>query len=351
MESFCSHLPKVELHAHLNGSLSQKVLYELYMSDPNITKSDDIIKLISSFHSGEERTLEDCFKAFDIAHAVTVTPNAVKKVTKDVICEFAADNVMYLEIRTTPRAVPGAMTKTQYIQAVIDTIQEIPTFIGPDKFIVVKLLLSVNRREGLTEAEENIKAAIAAHVAYPEVVVGVDLSGNPSCGNVTDEILPLFTNARVSGLKIALHCAEIPNEDEVEAILKFKADRLGHGTCIHPNYGGTDKLWSLFLQYRTPLEVCLTSNLKCQTVESYEKHHIQKLLPIQYPIVISTDDKAVFSTTLSEEFRVVAETFSLSKMELCNFTQKAIEVSFASSDEKKLLLDKLSDFKRQQGLL
>lgn len=43
--------------------------------------------------------------------------------TKDVIFEFAADNVIYLELRTTPRAVPGVMTRTQYIQAVIDTIQ------------------------------------------------------------------------------------------------------------------------------------------------------------------------------------------------------------------------------------
>lgn len=58
-------------------------------------------------------------------------------------------------------------------------------------------------------AEENIKEAIKAHAAHPDVVVGVDLSGNPSCGNVTDDILPLFSEARASGLKIALHCAEV----------------------------------------------------------------------------------------------------------------------------------------------
>lgn len=64
-----------------------------------------------------------CFKKFDIAHAVTITPDAVRKGTKDVILEFAADNVVYLELRTTPKAVPGGMTKKQYIQAVIDTIK------------------------------------------------------------------------------------------------------------------------------------------------------------------------------------------------------------------------------------
>lgn len=64
-----------------------------------------------------------CFKIFDIAHAVTVTPAAVMKSTKDVISEFANDGVVYLELRTTPRSVPGVMSKKQYIQAVIDTIK------------------------------------------------------------------------------------------------------------------------------------------------------------------------------------------------------------------------------------
>lgn len=67
----------------------------------------------------------------------------------------------------------------------------------------------MNRQDGRMQAEENIKEAIEAHAAYPDVVVGVDLSGNPSFGNVVDEMLPLFEEARTSGLKIALHCAEV----------------------------------------------------------------------------------------------------------------------------------------------
>lgn len=78
-----------------------------------------------------------------------------------------------------------------------------------EKFIIVKLLLSVNRRDSLAEAEENIREAIEAHTAYPDIVVGVDLSGNPKCGNVIDDLLPLFRKAQLSGLKVAMHCAEV----------------------------------------------------------------------------------------------------------------------------------------------
>ncbi|KAJ1521909.1 hypothetical protein ONE63_002245 [Megalurothrips usitatus] len=349
IQSFCSRLPKVELHAHLNGSFSEKTLYSLYMDSPGC-KTEDIRYLISSFHQGSDRTLDDCFKNFDIAHAVTISPAAVRRGTMDVISEFASDGVIYLELRTTPRTVPGVMSKKQYIQAVVDAIRDVPNFIGPERFIIVKLLLSVNRRDERSEAEANIKEAVEAHMAYPDIVVGVDLSGDPKCGTVAENILPLFADARSKGLKVALHCAEVPNEKEVEAIIRFKADRIGHGTCIHPQYGGSEKLWTLLLESKVPIEVCLTSNIKCKTVENYESHHLQHLLPVHHPIAISTDDKGVFCTTLSKEFEIAAETFLLSFGDLCRFTEMAIDASFASPDEKNQLLEKLNNFKVLEGI-
>ena len=47
------------------------------------------------------------------------------KVTKDVIREFAADNVKYLELRSTPRGNDTTgMSKRDYVEAVIRAIQE-----------------------------------------------------------------------------------------------------------------------------------------------------------------------------------------------------------------------------------
>lgn len=60
-----------------------------------------------------------CFKVFDIAHAVTITPQAVFLAACDVIKEFHDDNVVYLELRSTPRAVKDSMTKLEYLEAII----------------------------------------------------------------------------------------------------------------------------------------------------------------------------------------------------------------------------------------
>lgn len=72
--------------------------------------------------------------------------------------------------------------------------------------IIVKLLVSINRKEGYKSAKENVDLAIQLMKQFPHYVVGVDLSGDPK---VKESFLPLLEIARKTGLKVAAHCAEV----------------------------------------------------------------------------------------------------------------------------------------------
>lgn len=54
-----------------------------------------------------EKTLEECFDLFKVAHKATNNPKNVYLATKSVIKDFYDDKVAYLELRTTPRAEKG----------------------------------------------------------------------------------------------------------------------------------------------------------------------------------------------------------------------------------------------------
>lgn len=71
---------------------------------------------------------------------------------------------------------------------------------------------------------------------FPHIVYGVDLSGDPTCKQFND-FRAMLTRARDNGLRLALHCGEVDNDDEVEEMLTFGMDRMGHGIYVKGNIG------------------------------------------------------------------------------------------------------------------
>ncbi|GLJ16788.1 hypothetical protein SUGI_0289150 [Cryptomeria japonica] len=61
-------------------------------------------------------------------------------------------------------------------------------------------------------------------------VDGIDLLGDPVVGE-WQMFLPALTCARKRGLPITLHCGEVPNREEIQAMLEFRPERR---SCVSP---------------------------------------------------------------------------------------------------------------------
>lgn len=338
--SLCRSMPKVELHAHLSGSLSDSTVLRLLnnkkqQGDGSLPDSAEF-----TINRGPKRTIDECFEIFSILHKLTDSVSAVSSMTKDVIREFAADNVCYLELRTTPKLIPGVMDKNQYIETVLDAIIDEEK----ENNIMVRLLLSMDRGRPLQDNKETLRLAkyYHNHSYYGRWVCGVDISGSPAKGDLRDYI-PLLQEAREAGLKLAVHLAEIKDDGESLAVLRSGfIDRIGHGTYLHTEMGGDQACEKIVAESLVPIEICISSNCKSQTVESIEKHHMQHWLKQRHPLIICTDDKGVFSTTLSEEFILAVQNFGLDDNHLQQLCNTAVDASFLPEADKKILKQKIT---------
>ncbi|XP_053451728.1 adenosine deaminase-like protein isoform X2 [Nycticebus coucang] len=270
---------------------------------------------------------------FQTIHQLTSSPEDILMITKDVIKEFADDGVKYLELRSTPRRENATgMTKKIYVESILEGIKQSKQ---ENLDIDVRYLMAVDRGGGPSVAKETVKLAEEFFQSTEGIVLGLDLSGDPTVGQAKDFLEPLL-EAKKAGLKLSLHLSEIPNQNkETQILLDLLPDRIGHGTFLN-----SCDLVDFVRQHQIPLELCLTSNIKSQTVPSYVQHHFGFWYSIGHPSVICTDDKGVFATHLSQEYQLAAETFNLTQSQVWDLSYKSINYIFASDNTRSELRKK-----------
>ncbi|KAL0542906.1 hypothetical protein IC582_017987 [Cucumis melo] len=348
---WCQSIPKVELHAHLNGSIRDSTLLELArdLGETGVLVFSDFEHVILK----SDRSLVEVFKLFDLIHMVTTDHTTISRITREVIEDFASENVVYIELRTTPKKNKLiGMSKRSYMEAVVEGLKSINSVdvafmphdvdthsplnslsidnncnVTPRKRIYVRLLLSIDRRETTEDAMETVKLALELKDVG---VVGIDLSGNPIVGEWTT-FWPALQFAKENGLAITLHCGEVPNPKEIQAMLDFWPQRIGHA-CF---FEGDN--WEKLKHLNIPVEICLTSNIRTNSISSLDVHHFADLYKVNHPLVICTDDSGVFSTSVSKEYSLAASAFGLGKKEIFQLARDAIEFIFADNEIKKIL--------------
>ncbi|PMD22139.1 Metallo-dependent hydrolase [Hyaloscypha hepaticicola] len=322
-------LPKIELHAHLSGSISRECLHEIWLQKKErgeTSLEDPLVEMPAGKFDYDLDTFFPLFSRYIYALCNDLT--SLIYTTNSVLEDFQADGVVYLELRTTPRAIPSAnITKDDYVQTVLDCISNF----NASSSMKTNLILSIDRRNDVPTALQVVDLAIKFR---DHGVVGVDLCGDPAVGDVSI-FQPAFAKAKQKNLKITIHFAEAPQSStakELWTLLSYNPGRIGH--VIHV----PDDVKEEIIRRKLGLELCLSCNVHAKMITgTYSDHHFGWWRETGCPIALSTDDVGVFGSTLSNEYALIAEHFNLDRKEICDLARGAIDTIFESEDEKQRL--------------
>ncbi|CAO3628881.1 unnamed protein product [Cunninghamella echinulata] len=237
------------------------------------------------------------------------------------------------------------MTKSSYVAAVLDAIQKVNKKEGG---IIVKLILAIDRRNTLEEAQETVDLAIQYQYyqdSNHHIIVGVDLCGDVKKGSF-NALKPAFVRAQQHGFLITLHFNEVEeNIPEAPDLLSILPNRLGHATLLD------DFSRKAVFGNNIPVEICMTSNVLSKTVATFEDHHVKNLLEENHPFILCTDDKGVFFSELSNEYYIAAKTFNLSREQLYEASFKSIDYIFGGKNLKDELKKIWINWKNENKIL
>ncbi|KAF2025184.1 Metallo-dependent hydrolase [Setomelanomma holmii] len=337
--AFTQGLPKIELHAHLTGSISRECLHEIWKQkkaqELGLEMEDPLIAIPPGKVDYDIKTFFPLFSSY-IYKLCNDLPS-IQYSTKAVLQDFQADGVVYLELRTTPRAMPAAgLAKDDYVKTILDIMQAN----NQDDANIMRsyLILSVDRRNTTAEAQEVVDLAIKYQSAG---VVGVDLCGDPAKGDVRI-FADAFAQAKAAGLKITLHFAEgevSASDVELSTLLSWKPDRLGHVIHVKEEYQ------KIIEKENIGVELCLSCNVHAKMITgTYSDHHFGMWRHTTVPIALSTDDVGVFCSPLSQEYYLAAQHFALTRGDVKALCERAVDSIFSGSDEKARLLSLYKDW-------
>lgn len=316
--SIAGYVPKVELHAHLSGCIRSSTFHEL--TDHIHVKEHLIVPPQKAYSVASWDAHVD--NTFAQIATLTRSKDVLRRVTLEVIEDFAMEGTVYLELRIGLKASP---TKRDYLETLLSAVAE-----GQQRHptCVVKLVLSVARNTDVTYAREQVELAIEHfRSTQPDpVVVGIEMGGSPFCGS-WQHFRCLFDEARAAGLKVSLHCGEnTESQAEWEEMIRWRPDRLGHGTFLNQ---ANDHL---LISSMIPVEFCLSvaERFFCQTKENMIFRRLSG-----HPIVFCSDNTTLNDTTLTAEYEKAMSYFGLSFGDLVEISWRAIDHAFASSPSKE----------------
>ena len=320
------NLPKIELHIHLDCSLSYETVKRL-RPDTTIDDFNNNYKASKSCSS-----LKQYIKCADNAISLMQSKESLELVMEDFFNQLIEDNVIYCEIRFAPLLHTEEGLNSREVLNIICNSMNI---LSKESGIITGLILCTLRHYSKEQSMETVKLA---EEFKGKGVLGFDIAADEA-GYPLDNHIDAFKYAIQNDINCTAHAGEAKGPESIwETIDKLKVKRIGHGVkCIKD-----PKLVKVLSENNYHLEVCVSSNIKTKTFNKIEDHPISQINKSSISMSINTDGRTISDTDLTNEYELISKKFgwSIEEFKKCNL--EAIKHAFISDEIKTLLTHKIN---------
>lgn len=311
-------LPKAELHLHLEGSIQPATAATL-TARHGVNATEQEIRRRYAFHNFPE-----FLETFKWLTSFLREPQDYALVAHDLGGQLLAQNVVYAEVTLSVGVMLLRKQKPEAnFEALLRAVEPFER-----RGLRFRWVFDAVRQFGAEAAMAVVEAA--GNCGSKEIVAfGI---GGDELQVPTAAFRPVYERAGDFGLHRLIHAGEVGGPERIrEAIELLGVERIGHGTAAIKD----PALMDLLAERKIPLEICPQSNIRTGALArqlardntQIEDHPLPKLFRHGIPVVLSTDDPALFDTTLRAEYANAAR-MGLQETELEKICEMGFQFAF-----------------------
>lgn len=326
--SLSTHLPKVELHMHLEGSLEPELMFTLAERNAIVLKYESVDAVREAYHFGSLQSFLDIYYE---ACSVLLHEQDFYDLTMAYLQRAHAQHVLHTEVFFDPqthtqRGVSFATVLSGIRRALAD---------GERAYGITSRLIMCFLRHLSAEAAFDI---LEQALPYQKHIIAVGLDSY-EVGHPPSQFVNVFEQARQHGFLTVAHAGEEGPADYIwQALDLLHVSRIDHGVrCMDD-----EALVRELVRRQVPLTVCPLSNVKLGVFPRLEEHNLGQMLQRGLCVTVNSDDPAYFGGYIAENFVAVQQALHLTASEIYQLARNAIQAAFLHDAEKQALLDKVA---------
>jgi adenosine deaminase len=290
-----AELPKGELHVHLNGLVSPRLVRSI-LNEEGVEIPDGFDLAQDMTRTSPCSSLREYLKPWQVLRRVPSDPNNLPRITDNAFQTLQQSNVRFVEVRSSVLYL-RALQECSHADALRLLLEAIRASAAKYE-ITCGLILTVTRGDYSTVQLGELLDAYR-DLGCPPDVVGLDLAGDEET-SIPSDLHAHFRDAKEKyGLGITIHAGETGRiENVLEAVEKFSADRIGHATAA----GSHPTVMDTIASKNICVEVCPISSRLTGAVRELEAHPLREFEKHGVPFAICSDNPGIHERGLNDDF-------------------------------------------------
>lgn len=321
IETLITHLPKCELHIHIEGTLEPELMFALARRNGISLPYASVEELRRAYQFSN---LQDFLDIYYQGMSVLITEQDFYDLAWAYLERAHADRLVHVEMFFDPQ---GHTSRGIAFSTVIDGLHRAIKDAEKTLGVRASLIMCFLRHLDEADAEKTLDQALP----YKDRIVGVGLDSSEA-GHPPSKFKRVFNRAREAGFFLSAHAGEEGPPDYIwEALDVLGVGRIDHGIRSMED----EALISRLVRDKTALTVCPLSNLKLRVVDDLAKHPLRRMLDKGLKATVNSDDPAYFGGYVNQNFREVSAALGLGRDEIVALVRNGIEASLMTAEEKR----------------